>query len=131
MTPDELEVLVTRKLGRLPTPQAPASLLPRVLVEAGRIEARSETRLSRPGWFWTARVAMVAAVAVVAAMAGTAYQEGVFGDLWVLAGTVGLLWRVFVEPIVVPLVGLVGLLAGMSALYCGALWSMLWERNIE
>ena len=74
---------------------------------------------------------MVAAVAVVAAMAGTAYQEGVFDDLWELAGTLGLLWRVFVEPIVVPLAGLVGLLAGMSALYCGALWSMLWERNIE
>ena len=74
---------------------------------------------------------MVAAVAVVAAMAGTAYQEGVLDELWVLAGTVGLLWRVFVEPIVVPLAGLVGLLAGMSALYCGALWSMLWERNIE
>lgn len=74
---------------------------------------------------------MVVAVAVLAAVAGIAYQEGVLDELWVLAGTVGLLWRVFVEPIVVPLAGLVGLLAGMSALYCGALWSMLWERNIE
>lgn len=74
---------------------------------------------------------MVVAVAVLAAVAGIAYQEGVLDELWVLAGTVGLLWRVFVEPIVVPLAGLVGLLAGISALYCGALWSMLWERNIE
>ena len=74
---------------------------------------------------------MVVAVAVLAAVAGIAYQEGVLDELWVLAGTVGLLWRVFVEPIVVPLAGLVGLLAGLSALYCGALWSMLWERNIE
>lgn len=59
---------------------------------------------------------MVVAVAVLAAVAGIAYQEGVLDELWVLAGTVGLLWRVFVEPIVVPLAGLVGLLAGMSAL---------------
>ncbi|MCY4596236.1 MAG: hypothetical protein OXC19_15735 [Bryobacterales bacterium] len=131
MTPDELEALVSRKLGRLPTPQAPASLLPSVLAEARRIEARSESRLSRTGWFWAARAAMVAALVVVAALAGTAHQEGVFDDLWVLAGAIGLLWRVFVEPIIVPLAALVGLLAGMSALYCGALWSMLWERNIE
>ena len=132
MTPDELELLVSRKLGRLPTPRAPASLLPGVLAEVRKGEQDARGGQPGIGWFWAARAATVAAVAVVAAtVAGTAYQQGVFDELWVLAGTIGLLWRVFVEPIIVPLAGLVGLLAGMSALYCGALWSMLWERNIE
>ena len=60
---------------------------------------------------------MLAPIAVVAVLTGTSYQQGVFDDLLVLAGTVGLFWRVFVEPIIVPLAALVGILGAMSACF--------------
>lgn len=124
MTPEDLESLVARKLEQLPAPQAPPSLLPRILAAA-----RAPDRV-RSGWPRLAQSAALAALVVLAVWLGRGPADAPIGVAQTLAEAVTMLWQAFVEPNAAPLAALIGSLAAISALACAALWHLFQERSI-
>jgi hypothetical protein len=139
MDPADLEALVHRELKRLPTPQAPRTLLPRVL-------AASERQMRRP-WYerpwlaWPRVWQALSGIALVALCAGFVVSAPVLdatgaglaravGDAAGRAGALveivvasmrvaGTVWRAVVEPVAVWLVVLIAVMCVGGAV-CGA-----------
>ncbi len=120
MRPDELEELIDRELNQLPLPQAPRTLLPRVMTAVGELRARPW--YARPWVTWpsawqvlsaaavvlfvTALWAALPAIRVVAAAAPStlvgrvAVQLTIFADyVEGLTGALQVLWRALVQPV--------------------------------
>src|SRR5262245_28543971 len=136
----ELERSADRALRRLPTPQAPATLLPRVLAAAARLSRRPW--YSRTWFTWPAplRVGSVITAALVMALTfvfgaqigqvatavsqfmdtAVATAPGVLEALSGLAVIMQVTWRVL-EPVAI--VGFV--LAVLMLLTCGACWTVI------
>ena len=131
MTPEELEVLVSRKLARLPLPRAPESLLPSILaVTRERGTLPSDAR-SGPVPIWFAVAGWLAIVVGVAWLVRASPAVETATEFNVLASAARLLWRAFIEPSLQPLAVLVGAMSVLSALYLTALSYMLKGNEVS
>lgn len=131
MTPEDLEALVSRRLVRLPYPRAPRSLLPAILAQIREVEFRPSDARTRPIPIWFAVAGWVAIVAGIVWIVSTSSAVGRATEFNVLASTVRLLWRAFIEPNLQPLAVLVGVLSVSSALYLTALSYMLKGNEVS
>ena len=131
MTPEDLEALVSRRLARLPYPRAPGSLLPAILAQIREVEFRPGDARTRPIPIWFAVAGWVAIVAGTVWIVSTSSAVDRVTEFNVLASTVRLLWRAFIEPNLHPLAVLVGVLSVSSALYLTALSYMLKGNEVS
>jgi hypothetical protein len=127
MDPVDLERLVERELKALPTPRAPATLMPRVL--AATVE-RTGGLPAASGWFtWPLgwRIATVAALAaVVVALAWLSLAPPrPMASAARTAGDTATVVRVFWEVLVQPIATWVFVLGIALALTCAAAWAAL------
>jgi hypothetical protein len=134
MQPDDLEELVDRHLRQLPVPEAPDTLLPRVMSSVLR-------RSSRPwharGWFAWPAAWQVGSMAVLVlglvvvletlplsfeligrGLTGAVASAGVSADAWTVTQVV---WRTFVRPALPYALGLALITASTCALGGAAL----------
>ena len=148
MKPPDLESLIHRKLAELPVPQAPRTLLPRIMAEAGRIRRRPWRQRARLDGFRrqpAVRLAAATALILMGILAVDWSLGGRVGSLWsgflataeeaaagagAMAMEARILWRVFLEPIATYLVLWVSGMWVVLALLWEALRSMLWERSV-
>jgi uncharacterized membrane protein YidH (DUF202 family) len=142
MNPDDLQHLIDRELKRLPTPHAPATLLPRVL--AATVAGRPAPWYARAWVTWplawqVASLAILVAAGVGFSMFGPeAWQAAADlarsaagsapGRLAALAGALEgavtltrVCWQVLLEPVAVYLL----VLAVSLSLACAAVWTVL------
>jgi len=137
MNPADLERLVHGELKRLPTPQAPRTLLPRVL--AATVQRRPSPWYARPWLTWplASQAASVAAVGVVVtsvyllALPALSWQPGGVGlpagltalleTLSQASALVRVSWRLLLEPVAFAVM----VAAVTLSLGCAALWSVL------
>lgn len=131
MTPEELEVLVSRKLARLPLPRAPESLLPSILAEIHVRRIQPSDARSGPVPIWFAVAGWLAIVVGVVLLLRASPTVGTATEFNVLASTASLLWRAFIEPNLQPLAVLVGAMSVLSALYLTALSYMLKGNEVS
>lgn len=131
MTPEDLEALVSRRLVRLPYPRAPRSLLPAILAQMRELEFRPSDARIRPIPIWFAVAGWLAIVAGIVWIVSTSSAVDRVTEFNVLASTVRLLWRAFIEPNLQPLAVLVGVLSVSSALYLTALSYMLKGNEVS
>ena len=145
MTPDELQQLVDRELKQLPSPQAPNTLLPRVL--AATVGRRPAPWYARPWLAWPRRWQIASASLLVAIGAGLSIvcasaqptpglltpraPAGAAGRIEALAQIgeqgatlVRVVWQVLLQPAAFWLL----VFAISLSLACAALWSAL-ERG--
>lgn len=132
MDPAELERWLDRELKQLPAPRAPDTLLPRVLAAAGRQARRPWYACGWASWSPAWRAAALVSLAfalvglssvvvavegwVVALLSGVVPHgaiENLLGSasrIVAAASAMRVVWVVLVEPVVVPLVALGGVL---------------------
>lgn len=134
MSPAELEALARRRLARLPTPAAPATLLPRVLAAIERTGLRPWYRRPWEEWRPAAQAASMATLAALVWIAGAALEwsagSPVADDLASLAATADVLWRLWLQPVLGHLLALTGLMCLASAALCAALARVLRVRRV-
>jgi len=124
---DELERRMRDELARLPSPVAPATLLPRVL-------AAIDTWARRPwyarAWFtWPLGWQVVSVVLVAIASYGTWVAPPLPASV-AATGTAGsVIWRTLIEPLMGYVVGLVVLMGLACALFGAALNYLFLERT--
>ena len=130
MHPDELERLISRRLGRLPAPLAPPGLLPRVM--AAVLLEIDKPWYARPwaGWPRGLRVASAAAAVCAAWLLSSAWNRIELAEP-ALVGTAGLVWEMFLAPNAVYLAVLTGAMGAASVLFCAALSRILREGSPE
>jgi hypothetical protein len=143
MDPLELERLIDRKLKQLPQPQAPRTLLPRVL-HAVRASAPAPAPASGPAWrTWPVswQAAAVAAFVLIALGAvnlwpiaseaiysaltppasGGSGVANVLHELDAIASATRVVWRVLVQPMAVFVCAVVAVMTAACALFGTAL----------
>ena len=131
MTPAELESRVSCWLDRLPEPEAPSSLVPRVM--AGLERMANRPWYQRPWRSWPMAL-RAAGAAVFAALLWLSVQglEWIDGTgMSALLGTAHAIWRLVIEPSAVYLVASAGVMGAACALYCAAISRVLLERSPE
>jgi hypothetical protein len=120
VNPDDLEILVSREVSRLPTPRAPRTLLPRVMAAVAEMAGRPW--YARAWRTWPIGWQIASAVACLLFVAGASLslpvvQEfavlhtsplagdltlrfgGVFARLMETSRAIEVVWRVVVEPV--------------------------------
>jgi hypothetical protein len=124
---DDLERRMRDELTRLPSPVAPASLLPRVL-------AAVDAWVSRPwyarAWFtwplaWQAASVMFVALALYATWVAPPLPASIVAT----GNAGGVIWRTLIEPLLGYVVGLVVLMGLACAVFGAALNYLFLERT--
>lgn len=124
---DDLERRMRDELGRLPSPPAPATLLPRVL-------AAVDAWVGRPwyarAWFtwplaWQAASVMLVAFALYATWVAPPLPASVVAT----GNAGGVIWRTLIEPLLGYVVGLVVLMGIACAVFGAALNYLFLERT--
>lgn len=138
----DLESDLDRRLARLPHPQAPATLLPRILAAARKAALGP---WFRQPWACWPRACQAVSLAVLLAGAGLLAvaleglgagpirlpEAGADGRIAVTAQLVRLLWRAVLEPALVYLATLTGAMCLAVALFCAALTRLLQGGSIR
>ena len=144
MRPDDLGELVHRELAQLPAPRAPRTLLPRVLAAIQQEPSLPWYGLPWvrwPGVWQGLSVAALVGLVLGFSLASPGVAPDVIGEVTLrtnqLAGdalehvrAARVLWRVLLEPYVVPLLALVALMSAASAVFGGALTNVLREGSV-
>lgn len=130
MNPDELGLLISRALERLPAPEAPRALLPRVMA-AVQLEIEKPWH-ARPWADWPRGLQAASAAASVCAawLLSSAWSRIELAES-ALIGTVSLVWEMLFEPNAVYLAVLTGVMGAASVLFCAALSRILREGSPE
>ncbi len=149
MKPPDLESFIHKRLSELPAPNAPGTLLPRIMAEAIGTGGSPRRQWSWPGSLWGPPAVRLAAWTVLILVGGLlldwtsggriGYAWGVFlaaaEEAAIGAATMvheaQVLWRVLLEPIAVYLILWVGCMLVFLALLWEALRSMLWEGSVR
>ncbi len=126
MTFVELESLADRKLRALAEPNAPASLLPRILDGIERAGRRPWYRRAWRSWPPAWQAASVAATTAMAWGAGTGLERAE-AQISPMIRAAGVLWRLVLEPNAAYLAILACLMAVAAAAYCAAIACLLSE----
>src|SRR5215470_5659084 len=123
---DDLEQRMRDELARLPSPLAPATLLPRVL-------AAVDAWVNRPwyarAWFTWPLAWQVASVAFLALMMYATWAAPVPASIVATGNAGGLIWRTLIEPLLGYVVGLVLLMGLACAVFGAALNYLFLERT--
>lgn len=124
---DDLEQRMRDELARLPSPVAPATLLPRVL-------AAVDAWLNRPwyarAWFtWPLGWQLLSAIFVALALYGTWMAPPLPAPLVATGSAGSVIWRTLIEPLLGYVVGLVLLMGLACAVFGAALNYLFLERT--
>jgi hypothetical protein len=124
---DDLERRMRDELTRLPSPVAPASLLPRVL-------AAVDAWVSRPwyarAWFtWPLAWQAASVVFVALALYATWVAPPLPASIVATGNAGGVIWRTLIEPLLGYVVGLVVLMGLACAVFGAALNYLFLERT--
>jgi hypothetical protein len=124
---DELEHRLGNELSRLPVPQAPGTLLPRVLAA---VDAWARGPWYARAWFtWPLGFQIASVVLVVAGVYGMWVAPPVPASLTATTSASGVIWRTLFEPLLGYVVGLVVLMCLACAVFGAALNYLFLERT--
>jgi hypothetical protein len=127
MDPVDLERLLDRELKQLPHPEAPRTLLPRVLAAAARHAGESSAATGWSTWSpgWQAASVAVLMVFIAGVSWLVSAPPAPVSDVTRTAGETAAVMRLFWDVLLQPVVTYIFILGLSLALACAAAWAAL------